>query len=475
MDEKEISTITFSGAFSILLLLATQGAHGQTDVVIRVPEATSQCLLSSEYHPVPKNSITQACLQELLWYFETPAKLTDFEALFFKNISRLFLDQARNPPSGFRQRKEYRQLTSRERDTLHRTFQILYDEGTIHLYGQLFASAYPKVRNSPAFLSFQRVFLVAFEEELRRVDNTTVLPYWDYTIDAELDNPVNSILWSRKFFGNGNGRVVIGDFRDWRSPKGHIRRRYGESNYGRLMTRDVVKIIASKCSNKDISYPIQLESEEDHVLEYHHNGVLNWLGGTAADASTAAYDPVFYMVSACTDYIWEVFRRLQDINCNIESALDYPTDFMDPEHDAFAKMAGFADFANAHGYSSYWTRFWYNYTRALTCPDCQSEYLWCNRDSSRCVSHSRRTDFNIGGFPALTTEDYEPLAEFVPHKVSVPFMPSPLNDGRTMASARVDAKNAVERLRASAAAHTQDQLLSLGALSNTDWTGLNDS
>lgn len=452
----------------ITVLFITQGVYGRIDVCIRVPDKTGECLMSSEYHPVPKASVTQACLQQLLWYYSSPQNLTADEEIYFQSVSRRFTDSPRTPPSGFRQRKEYRQLTDTEREQLHRAFQILYNEGTFHRYGKLYGRGYEEVRNSPAFLGFQRVFLTAFEEELRRIDKTVSLPYWDYTIDTQMDNPVNSLLWSAKFFGNGNGRVVIGDFRDWRSPNGPIRRRYGESNYGQLMNRDAVKAIVTKCHNKDISYPIKEDSEEEYAIEYHHNGVLNWLGGSAADAMTAAYDPVFYFLSACTDYIWEVFRKLEVSSCNVNPAKDYPADYVPEKHGAYHAMFGFTELFNAHGYSNYWTTYWYNYSRALGCPDCESEYIWCDSRSYRCTSHSRRTDFNVGAYPAQRTEPFEPTAEFVPHRKTLPFMPSPLNDGRTMASAKRDAKKVIEYHQRSVAINERDQLIALGALGHSD-------
>lgn len=99
------------------------------------------------------------------------------------------------------------------------------------------------------------LFSSSFEEELRRIDNTVSLPYWDFTIDSEMDNPVNSIIWSSKMYGNGNGKIKTGDFKEWLSPKGPLQRRYGESNYGRLINRDTVRDIVSKCRTQvRISY-----------------------------------------------------------------------------------------------------------------------------------------------------------------------------------------------------------------------------
>jgi len=51
-----------------------------------------------------------------------------------------------------------------------------------------------------------------FEDELRLVDPSVTLPYWDSTMDYNMDNSINSITWSLNFFGNGNGEVNTGPF-----------------------------------------------------------------------------------------------------------------------------------------------------------------------------------------------------------------------------------------------------------------------
>ena len=89
--------------------------------------------------------------------------------------------------------------------------------------------------------------LHSFEEEMRRVEPTVSLPYWDYTLDAEMDNPVNSIVWSSKYFGNANGEVITGPFRKWFTPKGPLQRNYGQSSFGKLTTKDEFRAIFRKC------------------------------------------------------------------------------------------------------------------------------------------------------------------------------------------------------------------------------------
>lgn len=52
----------------------------------------------------------------------------------------------------------------------------------------------------PAFLPWHRVFLWLFEEQLREIDPSVTVPYWDWTVDREID----SYLWQDDLMG-GDG------------------------------------------------------------------------------------------------------------------------------------------------------------------------------------------------------------------------------------------------------------------------------
>ncbi|MEA2526120.1 MAG: tyrosinase [Thermomicrobiales bacterium] len=57
----------------------------------------------------------------------------------------------------------------------------------------------------PAFLPWHRQFLLLFEQQLRAVDPTITLPYWDWTVD----NTPDSYVWGDDFMG-GNGDPAQG-------------------------------------------------------------------------------------------------------------------------------------------------------------------------------------------------------------------------------------------------------------------------
>ena len=198
---------------------------------------------------------------------------------------------------------------------------------------------------------------------------------------------------------------------------------------------------------KEVSFPSSSGEDEETNFEYQNNGVRNWIGGTISNALVSAYDPVYYMQLAFNDYQWERFRRNQRVRCNVQDDHNYPDSTQSGKgHGAFDRMVGFSKLTNLRGLSSFWTRYWYTYADAPSCPRCGSEHLWCNRETRRCVAHSRRTDYNAARF-YNSTIPFEPYAEYIPNKNEYPAMPSPFNDGRTYATARRDARNAVAARR----------------------------
>ena len=212
------------------------------------------------------------------------------------------------------------------------------------------------------------------------------------------------------------------------------------------------------------------EEEMEYVYEYIHNGCHNWVGGDMADIDTAAFDPLFYMLHAFIDFLWEGFRSRQKAVCRVDPEKDYPLLTGGPSHGPSSAMYGFDGLKNIEGLRNYWTESWYNYESRPQCPDCRSKYLYCDIQLRKCVSHSRRTKNNYGlshNMLTSVTEPFEPPVSYVPKRMTNEFDPSPLTDGRSRESAERDARMRLAAGRFGRGVYTMMQPIPRGNLPPT--------
>lgn len=54
---------------------------------------------------------------------------------------------------------------------------------------------------------------------MRAVDPNVALPYWDSTLDSNIPNPAESVLWAEELVGgtDGSGWIISGAFAGWRT------------------------------------------------------------------------------------------------------------------------------------------------------------------------------------------------------------------------------------------------------------------
>ena len=76
-------------------------------------------------------------------------------------------------------------------------------------------------------------------------DSSVSLPYWASTLDDVMDNPVNSILWTSEYFGNGDGIVTSGPAAGWSTMQGGLEREYGR--WSSLFKREQIDGVLSQC------------------------------------------------------------------------------------------------------------------------------------------------------------------------------------------------------------------------------------
>ncbi|KAH3776237.1 hypothetical protein DPMN_177657 [Dreissena polymorpha] len=231
---------------------------------------------------------------------------------------------------------------------------------------------------------------------MRRIDRTVSLPYWDSTLDFEMDNPANTILFSTEFLGNGFGFVTTGPFANWTTSEGQLRRNIGGAS--RLMTRNAINLILTRCRTSQISRPTATATYE---LELEHGGPHLWVGGQMRGLNTAAHDPIFFLHHAFIDNIWERFRVRQSSVCRPRRnpSRDYPP--ATGQHAQNRSMDGLPGYINIDGFRNYWTTTWYRYEPALSCPSCgASPYITCNTARNVCVSTARSVSLQDGSMGA---------------------------------------------------------------------------
>lgn len=163
------------------------------------------------------------------------------------------------------------------------------------------------IHGNAIFLPWHREFLLQFELDLQRVDPTVSLPYWDWTADRSTGPPI----WSNDFMG-GTGeapdnRVSTGPFvfPDWIlnitdppfDPGPALRRQLGG---GTLPT-------ASQVNSTLASVPYS--TFRANAEQFAHNTVHNFIGGSAATASSPN-DPAFFLLHCNLDRLWAEWQSL---------------------------------------------------------------------------------------------------------------------------------------------------------------------
>nr|CAI59989.1 putative tyrosinase [Streptomyces tenjimariensis] len=178
---------------------------------------------------------------------------------------------------------------------------------------------------SPSFLPWHRQYLLDFERELREVDGSVTLPYWDWTRDQAPVGP----LWGEDFMG-GNGRpgdhrVTTGPFAyeagNWAVTVGVTDSPALTRDFGRpadpieLPTRDELAWATRETVYDTEPWNSMSRGGFRNRLEgwvpggrgnarwRNHNRVHRWVGGHMLGGG-AVNDPVFWLHHAFVDLLW---------------------------------------------------------------------------------------------------------------------------------------------------------------------------
>ena len=116
-------------------------------------------------------------------------------------------------------RKSVHSLSAAEKATFVRALLELkrrgrYDEYVHWHHHVMFPSVLPSeprdanyrngAHRGPSFLPWRREFLMQVEADLRSIEPSAFVPYWDWTRDAKLPDPTKAPIWDVDFLG-GNG------------------------------------------------------------------------------------------------------------------------------------------------------------------------------------------------------------------------------------------------------------------------------
>jgi len=97
------------------------------------------------------------------------------------------------------------------------SFKIL-DEAIAHHYLAVANTTGDQAHFSLSFLIWHTCYLREIETALQSIIPNVTIPYWDWTIDAELDDLSTSILFTSQYFGSSNEITHIvetGAFSNW--------------------------------------------------------------------------------------------------------------------------------------------------------------------------------------------------------------------------------------------------------------------
>ncbi|MFD9535075.1 tyrosinase family protein [Streptomyces sp. NPDC060010] len=207
-------------------------------------------------------------------------------------------------------RPEVRELSADQWNRFANAVKTLYNRGAENSLYNRYVAVYDdntaERAGVPAFLPWHRHYLYLFERDLKRVNPSVVLPYWDWTKDYE--TPGQSPVMSASRFGGagrpGDGTVVGGAFANWKCivPQGHILRRRGEK----------IPSLPSPADIENLLNQSRGSYEQFRVaLEQTFNTVLQAIGGEDGDLSSTAApnDPLFWVTACFTDLLWWEWQR----------------------------------------------------------------------------------------------------------------------------------------------------------------------
>ncbi|XP_063400599.1 tyrosinase-like protein 1 [Mytilus trossulus] len=273
------------------------------------------------------------------------------------------------------------------------------------------------------FLPWHRLILLVLETALG-----VPIPYYDSSLDHEMEDPTNSCVWEPRYFGEGIGPVLQGRFANFITPAGPLFRKINAG--GVLISRPmIISHVWSQRYLTEISTPTARYKSN---LEGQSNNVHYWINGIISNLALSAYDPIFFSHYAFIDYIWDIFRTVQSskgINSETDTGTKYP-----PGQNP-SDSSDLNGLLNSEGYS-FKTSNLVSYRRWAQCPSCDiSDDVYCDKVRWVCVSRQKPIPSAIPQQIAIhQTDRLASISALKDGKFGPPFTPF-ANDSRTRGDA----------------------------------------
>ncbi|XP_071121460.1 tyrosinase-like protein 2 [Mytilus edulis] len=230
------------------------------------------------------------------------------------------------------------------------------------------------------FFGWHKMYILKFEELLRKVNPNVTLCYWDSRLDHHMKDPKKSMMFTSEFFGDARGPIQTGPFARWKTIRNKLLFRDLGKEGNPISYKDIETVLSKK-HHVQITNPT---SDPNSEVEMMHNMVHAFVGGQMNDFNTSSQDPFFWIHHAFIDAVWTVFCR-QLRHRNIDPQDDYV--IVDNEkHKPERYMDHLFPMKNIDGYSDYFANNIYSYGDFAKCPTClNSPYLKCDHASNKCV------------------------------------------------------------------------------------------
>jgi len=256
----------------------------------------------------------------------------------------------------------------------------------------MFVPFTPAAHFSAGVLPFHREVLKNLEVALRMEHPLAFFPYWDTSLDAEIPNPHDTVVFTNELLGGGNGNVTGGAFGLWTGQpnpafpvpiyQGGISRAVGVGIKAFLFNKAYIDIILNKTSINNLVFCY------DPFLDAVHAAIHVYIGGLMIDPTTAPGDPLFYLLHGFMDNIWEQWRQKKQDSLQRETITALPCPY-NPFDLADLQLFPFP-IKVKDAYSNKYTTQFYGYESPTCANSCQgSRFLVCNPAIGRCISKVR--------------------------------------------------------------------------------------